>query len=185
MAATDSTQHRAAGRAKSAGARAGYLFLHSAVDGFSRLAYSEHLFDETAATAVGFWARARVWFAAHGITTIPRVATDNGSAYRSATFARAVFHSGRHQRTRSFSLQHNGKVERYQRILAEDLLYIDSTALQTSRAHRVSTKVMYSALVPVWLPVTAPSGRPPRPRRAGGRLTPRAVRRWEWGAAPR
>jgi len=89
MAATDSTQHRAAGRAKSAGARAGYLFLHSAVDGFSRLAYSEHLFDETAATAVGFWARARVWFAAHGITTIPRVATDNGSAYRSATFAAA------------------------------------------------------------------------------------------------
>ncbi len=103
MAATDSTQHRAAGRAKTAGARAGYLFLHSAVDGFSRLAYSEHLFDETAATAVGFWARARVWFAATGITTIPRVATDNGSVYRSATFARAVFHSGRHQRTRPFS----------------------------------------------------------------------------------
>ena len=33
----DSTQHRAAGRAKTAGARAGYVYLHSAVDGFSRL----------------------------------------------------------------------------------------------------------------------------------------------------
>ena len=62
-----------------AGARAGYVYLHSAVDGFSRLAYTEHLPDETAATAVGFWASARAWFTAHGITRITRVVTDNGS----------------------------------------------------------------------------------------------------------
>ena len=34
-----SDQHRAVDRAKVAGARAGYVYLHSAVDGFSRLAY--------------------------------------------------------------------------------------------------------------------------------------------------
>ncbi|NYI42807.1 hypothetical protein BKA03_002926 [Demequina lutea] len=40
------SQHRAAQRAKTAGARAGYVFLHSIVDGYSRLAYTEHLGDE-------------------------------------------------------------------------------------------------------------------------------------------
>jgi transposase InsO family protein len=98
-----SAQHRAAGRAKTAGARAGYVYLHSAIDGYSRLAYTEHLPDETAKTAIGFWARARAWFAAHGITRITRVVTDNGSAYRSAAFTRAVSHAGRHQRIRPFT----------------------------------------------------------------------------------
>jgi hypothetical protein len=38
--------------------------------------------DETAATALAFWARARTYFAGHGIT-VERVLTGNGSAYRS------------------------------------------------------------------------------------------------------
>jgi hypothetical protein len=33
-------------RAKDAGARAGYVYLHSIADGFSRLAYTEPLRDE-------------------------------------------------------------------------------------------------------------------------------------------
>ena len=33
----------------------GYCYVHSAVDGFSRLAYSEALDDESAATALAFW----------------------------------------------------------------------------------------------------------------------------------
>jgi hypothetical protein len=53
---------------QAAGARAGYTFLHSAVDGFSRLAHTEPLPNETATTAVAFLARARAFFAAHGIT---------------------------------------------------------------------------------------------------------------------
>jgi transposase InsO family protein len=133
----DSAQHRAAGRAKTTGARAGYVYLHSAVDGYSRLAYTEHLPDETAATAIAFWARARAWFAAHGITTITRVVTDNGSAYRSAAFARAVSHAGRHQRTRPFTPKHNGKVERYQRILAEELLYARPFTSEADRARAI------------------------------------------------
>src|SRR5690606_18973551 len=57
-----SAQHRAADRAKTAGARAGYVYLHSAVDDHSRLAYTEELLDEKGATAAGFWERAVKFF---------------------------------------------------------------------------------------------------------------------------
>jgi transposase InsO family protein len=63
----------------------GYCYVHPAIDAHTRLAYSEALDDETAATALAFWARARVFFAAHGIT-VERVLTDNGGAYRSHTW---------------------------------------------------------------------------------------------------
>ena len=42
--------------------------MHSAVDDYSRLAYSEVLPNEQAASAVAFWTRAQAFFAAHGIT---------------------------------------------------------------------------------------------------------------------
>lgn len=48
----------------------------SAVDGFSRLAYTEALPDEKGATAAAFLARAKVFFAAHGIARIHRVITE-------------------------------------------------------------------------------------------------------------
>ena len=133
----DSTQAKTVDRAKTAGSRAGYVYLHSAVDGFSRLAYTEALPDETAKSAVGFWARARAWFAAHGITRITRVVTDNGSCYRSRAFTRATSHASRHQRTKPFTPKHNGKVERYQRILAEELLYARPFTSEAARARAI------------------------------------------------
>lgn len=74
-----SDQHRASQRR--ARNRPGYVYLHSAVDDHSRLAYTEELPDEKGITAAGFWTRAVAFFAAHGITTIARVLTDNGSCY--------------------------------------------------------------------------------------------------------
>ena len=50
----DSDQKRGVVRAKAAGARAGYVYLHSIVDGFSRLACTEPLSDEKGATARAF-----------------------------------------------------------------------------------------------------------------------------------
>jgi leucine-zipper of insertion element IS481 len=56
----------------------GYHFLHTAIDGHSRLAYSELLADERKHTAAGFWQRASAWFTECGIT-VRKVLTDNGA----------------------------------------------------------------------------------------------------------
>lgn len=45
----------------------GYHFLHTALDGHSRLAYTELLADERQDTAAGFWTRANAWFISCGI----------------------------------------------------------------------------------------------------------------------
>ena len=52
------------------GARIGYTYLHTAIDGFSRLAYTEAAEDEKAVTTIGFFSRAKAFFAAHGIEKI-------------------------------------------------------------------------------------------------------------------
>lgn len=48
---------RAAGRTNQARAGHGYLYLHTALDDHSRLAYTEHLADETAPTCAAFLVR--------------------------------------------------------------------------------------------------------------------------------
>ncbi|AJT69960.1 hypothetical protein T261_8367 [Streptomyces lydicus] len=64
----------------------GHVCLHSAVDGYSRLAYTEALPDEKATTAIAFLHRARAWLAVHGITRIGRIVTANGACYRPESF---------------------------------------------------------------------------------------------------
>ena len=99
----------------------GYAFVHSAIDGYSRLAYSEVLSDEQAATAMAFWIRAEAFFQAHGIT-IERVITDNGPCYRSRLFNQTLG-SIRHTFTRPYRPATNGKVERYNRTLLAEWAY--------------------------------------------------------------
>ncbi|WP_430335613.1 IS481 family transposase [Rhodococcus sp. ACT016] len=115
-------QAKAAEQSKRKTKRGGYVYLHPAIDGYSRLAYTEALPDEKAITAIAFMHRARAWFAAHGITHIERIVTDNGACYRAEAFARALLGS-RHQRITPYTPRHNGKVERYNRILSEEFLY--------------------------------------------------------------
>jgi transposase len=134
----NSAQKRAVDRARTAGAKAGYLYLHSIVDGFSRLAYTEPLDDEKGTTAAAFLARAKVWFAAHGITHIHRIVTDNGACYRSNDFARIVSQRTRHQKTKPYAPRHNGKAERYQRIMTEELLYAREYASEDERSQAMS-----------------------------------------------
>ncbi len=86
------------------------------------MAYTEALPNEQAVTAVAFLNRVRAWFAAHGITHIERVVTDNGPCYTAAAFA-AALEGSRHQRITPYTPKHNGKIERYNRILAEEFLY--------------------------------------------------------------
>jgi transposase InsO family protein len=135
-----STEAKANARARPKGVKAGYVYLHSAIDGYSRLAYTEHLPNETAQTTIGFFHRARAFFAAHGITRLVRVVTDNGSNYRAAVFYRTVTaHASRHQRIRPYTPRHNGKVERYNRILAEEFLYARVWTSEQQRADALRT----------------------------------------------
>jgi transposase InsO family protein len=101
--------------------RRGYHYLHTAIDGHSRLAYSELLADERKDTAAAFWIRANAWFTECGVT-VRKVLTDNGSCYRSRTFA-DVLGSIEHRRTRPYRPQTNGKVERFHRTLADEWAY--------------------------------------------------------------
>src|SRR5215212_586837 len=80
--------------------KAGWDFVHIAIDDATRLAYAEVLCDEKAATAVGFLRRALRFFGRHGIT-VERVLTDNGSPYIATLHAVACRALGiRHLRTR-------------------------------------------------------------------------------------
>ena len=99
----------------------GYAFVHSAVDGYSRLAYSEVLTDEQATTATAFWTRAQAFFALYGIT-VERVLTDNGSCYRSRLFNDALGVIT-HTYIQPYRPATNGKVERYNRTLLAEWAY--------------------------------------------------------------
>ena len=132
----DSPEARAVDRARKH-TRTGYVYLHSAIDGHTRLAYTEALADEKATTAVAFLDRARAWFRAHGIVKIERIVTDNGACYRSHAFAEALSES-QHRRTKPYTPKHNGKVERYNRILAEEFLYARTWHSEHERADAVS-----------------------------------------------
>jgi len=122
----DLTQSRGAGRA-------GYAFVHSAIDDYSRLAYSEVHDDETSATALGFWLRAVAFFASHG-STVREVITDNGPCYLSRDWARANANAGiKTRRTRPYRPQTNGKVERYQRTLRDEWGYAKAYRSESAR----------------------------------------------------
>jgi hypothetical protein len=76
--------------------------------------------------------------AAHGITHIHRAVTDNGACYRSRDFARIADTKTRHQKTRPFTPRHNGKAERYQRIMAEEVLYAGEYTCEDERSAAIS-----------------------------------------------
>lgn len=119
----------------------GYSYLHNAVDDHSRLAYSEILADEKKETASAFWTRAQELFSQAGIT-VQRIPTDNGSCYRSRTWATTLADAGiAHKRTRPYRPQTNGKVERFNRTLLDEWAY--------TRPH--SSEQERRDAFPVWL----------------------------------
>ena len=114
--------------------RAGYRYIHTAVDDRSRLVYSEIHNNEQATTAAGFWKRAADWYRNNGIEC-RRVITDNGSCYRSGLWHRACQATGTTvKKTRPYRPQTNGKVERFHRILVEEWAYIRPWTSETERA---------------------------------------------------
>jgi transposase InsO family protein len=129
----------------------GYAYLHTALDDYTRLAYTEVLTDEKGATAAGFWRRAEAWFRARGIV-IERVLSDNGFCYRGKLFNEALGDI-RHLYCRPYRPQTNGKVERFHRTLLEEWAYVRPYTCEAARTrvlaswlhrynhHRVHTAV--------------------------------------------
>ena len=90
--------------------RAGWRYVHSAIDDRTRLGYSEIHTNETGFTAAGFWRRAAAFYALAGIAC-ERVLTDNGPCYRSKDFLTALKDTRTSpRRTRPYRPQTNGKV---------------------------------------------------------------------------
>lgn len=120
----DRPGHRVTGTRRGCRNRgAGWDFVHVAVDDTTRLAYVEVLGDERRDTTTAFLLRALRWFRARGIRA-ERVMTDNGSAYRSRRFAKALRLLGiRHIFTRPYTPKTNGKAERFIQTLLREWAY--------------------------------------------------------------
>jgi transposase InsO family protein len=117
----------------------GYAHVHSAIDAYSRLAYSEVHNNETSATNLGFWRRAKAFFGRYGIT-IERVLTDNGGCYRSKDFAAELLKDAiKHTFTKPYKPQTNGKVERYNRTLLNEWAYARPYRSEAARTRALDT----------------------------------------------
>ena len=106
-------------------ARIGYDFVHSMVDDHSRFTYSEVLDDEQGTTCAGFIARAAAHFAAHGITRIQAVMTDNHWSYTKSDDVKAVLAElgAKHVTIKPHCPWQNGKVERLNRTIQTEWAY--------------------------------------------------------------
>lgn len=103
--------------------RVGFDYVHSLVDDYSRLAYSEILPDEQGATCAGFLTRAAGYFAEHGIPRIERVMTDNAWAYRWSLREVVAALGARQKFIKPHCPWQNGKVERLNRTLQTEWAY--------------------------------------------------------------
>jgi transposase InsO family protein len=123
--------HRVTGRRVRRSRRAGWDYVHVAVDDYSRLAYVEVLSDQNSAAAIGFLQRMLAWFSHRGVH-VREVMTDNGSCYIAHDFAAACRTLElRHLRTRPHRPRTNGKAERLIQTLLREWAY--AAAYRTSR----------------------------------------------------
>jgi transposase InsO family protein len=116
--------------------RAGWQYLHVAIDDHSRLAYAEILTSEDGAACAAFLERALAWYRQRGII-VERVLTDNAFAYRSHAW-RGVCARNRVRRrfTRPYRPRTNGKAEALIKTLLREWCYRFAypTSAQRARA---------------------------------------------------
>ena len=138
--------------------RAGWQYLHLAIDDHSRLAYCELLRSESPADCVAFLRRAVDWYAAQDVT-VERVLSDNGNGYRSFAWRDACTELGIQRRyTRPRRPQTNGKAEALVKTLLREWAY---RFAYPSSAHRARALPGYLRWYNRHRPHGSLSGRPP------------------------
>jgi transposase InsO family protein len=138
--------------------RAGWQYLHLAIDDHSRLAYAELRPSESPADCVGFLRAAVAFYAGHGIC-VERVLSDNGNGYRSFAWRDACAELGIQRRyTRPRRPQTNGKAEALVKTLLREWAY--RFAYPTS-AHRARALTGYLRWYNRHRPHSSLGGRPP------------------------
>jgi len=91
----------------------GWEYVHVCIDDASRVAFSKIMKSERGRCAAVFLKAAVAYYKSLGITVL-RVMTDNGSCYRSRTFAKACRRLNlKHIRTKHYTPRTNGKAERF------------------------------------------------------------------------
>jgi transposase InsO family protein len=105
--------HRVTGNRRDSVNGAGWETLFVAIDDHARIAFTAMRPDEKKHQAVQFLHDAVAYYARLGVT-VHRLLTDNGASFRSREFAQACQALGiRHQFTRPYRPQTNGKAERF------------------------------------------------------------------------
>jgi transposase InsO family protein len=131
--------HRVTGDRRDRVEGIGWEHLHVAIDDASRLAYTEVLPSLGQEDATAFLKRALGWFERLGVK-VQRVMTDNGSAYRSKLFAKALRTAGaRHIRTRPYTPRTNGKAERFIQTSLREWAYARPYASSDERNRAIVT----------------------------------------------
>ncbi len=103
--------------------KAGYEYLHIAIDSASRVGFALMLPDQSKYSAVKFLIAALKHFRTLGVK-VTAIMTDNGGCYRSRWHARACALLGiKHKRTRPYSPKTNGKAERFIQTLLRKWVY--------------------------------------------------------------
>ena len=126
--------HRIHGwRGRGTHGKAGWEFVHVAIDDHSRLALASVAADEKGNTATAFLKAAVQHFLERGVR-IRQVMTDNGSAYLSEAFRQTCRQLQiRHLRTKPYTPRTNGKAERFIQTCLREWAYAEPYPTSAAR----------------------------------------------------
>ena len=138
--------------------RAGWQYLHVAIDDHSRLAYAELHASESPAACAAFLQRAVRWYRRQGVL-VERVLSDNGNGYRSRLWRATCAELGLAPRyTRPRRPQTNGKAEALIKTLQREWAY---RFAYHSSAHRARALAGYLRWYNRRRPHSSLDGQPP------------------------
>ena len=127
--------HRITGNRRDTAGGAGWEFLFVAIDDHARIGFTDMYPDECKASAVQFLQNTVAYFRSLGVQ-VKRVLTDNGSAFRSKAFAKACRTLRlKHNFTRPYRPQTNGKAERFIQSALREWAYGIPYNHSTERTH--------------------------------------------------